>query len=202
MFVSPSQNELKFKWTFAFQSWLRPQHRRISLSLNRWVSFPNTLLKNLCRNHSIVCKLLGDEFEFEFSHNIIYSCLASKIICIFVHQIKRQRLLVRFWPSVFRSPISSYPSTPPATLPSTALRYQTHLKRFWWRIFYQVHYWWAVGRYSIFDGLLSLFYKLCFRWSVPVSNFQYQISKTKRSTKGGVGGDPRGLSGFLISPYI
>ena len=58
MFVSPSQNELKFKWTFAFQSWLRPQHRRISLSLNRWVSFPNTLWKILCRNYSIVCKLL------------------------------------------------------------------------------------------------------------------------------------------------
>ena len=30
------------------------------------------------------------------------------------------------------------------------------------------------GRYSIFDGLLSLFYKLCFRWSVPVSNFKVQ----------------------------
>ena len=58
MFVSPSQNELKFKWTFAFQSWLRPQHRRISLRLNRWVSFPNTLWKTLCRNHLIVCKLL------------------------------------------------------------------------------------------------------------------------------------------------
>ena len=49
------------------------------------------------------------------------------------------------------------------------------------------------GRYSIFDGLLSLFYKLCFRWSVPVSNFQSQISKSKRSTKGSGegGGSPR-----------
>ena len=192
-FDQKSQNEPAFKWTFAFQPWLRPQHRRISRSLNRWVSFPNTILKVLCRNHLIVCKLhevpkdtikstslqsIWCLISFDFSHNIMYSCLASKIICIFV-QIKRQRLLGRSWPSAFLCPIFSYPSTPPATLPSTALRCQTHLKRFWWRLFYQVHYCWGWGgRYSIFDGLLSLFYKFCFRWSVPVSN-NFSISNCK-----------------------
>ena len=165
-FDQKSQNEPAFKWTFAFQPWLRPQHRRTSVSLNRWVAFPNTLFKILCRNHSIVCMLLEMPkdtnkstslqsiwrlISFDFSHNILYSCLASKIICIFVQQIKRQRLLGRFWQSVSRSPIFSYPSTPPATLPSTALRYQTHLKRFWWRFFYQVHSWWGMAdiRYSM-----------------------------------------------------
>ena len=68
MFVSLDPKINWFKWTFAFQSWLRPQHRRISLSLNRWVSFPNTILKILCRNHSIVCKLLGDAKRHEQIH--------------------------------------------------------------------------------------------------------------------------------------
>ena len=125
-------------------------------------------------NKSTSLQSIWRSISFDFSHNIMYSCLASKIICIVVHQIKRQRLLARSWPSVFRCPISSYPSTPPATLPSTALRYQTHLKRFWWRIFSKS----TIGR-LVADIRYLMVYLAYLINCVFVGVFQYQISNIK-----------------------
>ena len=86
-----------------------------------------------------------------------------------------------------RSPIFSYPSTPPATLPSTALRYQTHQKGFDGEFFTKS----TIGG-GVADIRYLMVYSASFINCVFVGvfqyqiNFQYQISKSNRSSKGGM----------------